>query len=459
MKDLTEHPVGRHILQMAAPIAAGMLFQTLYFLIDLYFVAHLGDAALAGVGAGGNMMFVVLALTQVLGVGTVALISHAAGRKDRDDANLVFNQSLSLSAFCAVATLLVGYAAAGPYMHALGADQATMRAGIEYVRWFLPNLALQFALVSMGSALRGTGIVQPTMIVQVITVILNAVLAPVLIAGWGTHHPLGVAGAGLASSLSVAVGLVMLAIYFHRLEHYVRFDSSSWRPAFAVWRRLLRIGLPAGGEFLLMFLYMALVYWIIRRFGADAQAGFGIGMRINQSLFLPAMAVAFAAAPIVGQNFAAGKFARVRETFVHSALFAAVIMAGLTLLCQWGAQPVVRAFTVQPGAVAVATQFLKVVSWNFVASGLIFTCSAVFQGLGNTVPAVVSSATRMLCFALPALWLAAQPGFQLVQVWYVSVASMTLQLCVSLLLMRGQFRRRLVERAAPAVAGQGLPAE
>jgi putative MATE family efflux protein len=311
----------------------------------------------------------------------------------------------------------------------------------------------------MGSALRGTGIVQPTMIVQVITVILNAVLAPVLIAGWGTHHPLGVAGAGLASSLSVAVGLVMLAIYFHRLEHYVRFDSSSWRPAFAVWRRLLRIGLPAGGEFLLMFLYMALVYWIIRRFGADAQAGFGIGMRINQSLFLPAMAVAFAAAPIVGQNFAAGKFARVRETFVHSALFAAVIMAGLTLLCQWGAQPVVRAFTVQPGAVAVATQFLKVVSWNFVASGLIFTCSAVFQGLGNTVPAVVSSATRMLCFALPALWLAAQPGFQLVQVWYVSVASMTLQLCVSLLLMRGQFRRRLVERAAPAVAGQGLPAE
>jgi Na+-driven multidrug efflux pump len=83
---------------MTIPIFVGMLFQTLYFLIDLYFVARIGDAALAGVGAAGNVTFLVIALTQVLGVGTVALISHAAGRKDQADATLVFNQSLILSA-------------------------------------------------------------------------------------------------------------------------------------------------------------------------------------------------------------------------------------------------------------------------------------------------------------------------------------------------------------------------
>jgi len=293
---------------MALPIAAGMLFQTLYFLIDLYFVAHLGDAAIAGVSAAGNIMFIVFALTQVLGVGTVALISHAVGRKDQSDATRVFNQSFSLSVVCGVLTLVVGYLIAAPYMHALGADAATVSAGIDYLWWFLPSLALQFAVVATGSALRGTGIVKPTMIVQVLTVILNAILAPVLIAGWGTGHPLGAAGAGLASSLSLAVGVVLLGIYFHRLEHYVTFDSTAWRWDFAVWGRLLRIGLPAGGEFALMFIYMGIVYWIIRPFGQDAQAGFGIGMRLNQSLFLPAMAVAFATAPIVGQNFAAGKF-------------------------------------------------------------------------------------------------------------------------------------------------------
>jgi putative MATE family efflux protein len=452
VKDLTAHSIGKHILQMALPIAAGMLFQTLYFLIDLYFVAHLGDAAIAGVSAAGNIMFIVFALTQVLGVGTVALISHAVGRKDQSDATRVFNQSFSLSAACGVLTLVVGYLIAAPYMHTLGADAATVSAGIDYLCWFLPSLALQFAIVTMGSALRGTGIVQPTMLVQVLTVILNAVLAPVLIAGWGTGHPLGVAGAGLASSLSVAVGVVLLGIYFHRLEQYVTFERSAWRWDFSVWGRLLRIGLPAGGEFALMFVYMGIIYWIIRRFGEDAQAGFGVGMRLNQSLFLPAMAVAFATAPIVGQNYAAGKFARVRETIVRATLIGAVIMAALTLLCQWRAEGLVRVFTTEPGAIAVGTQFLKLISLNFIASGLVFTFSAVFQGLGNTVPAVLSAATRLLSFVIPAMWLTHQPGFRLVELWYVSIASMTVQALVSLWLMRSELRRRMPDTAAAAAA-------
>ncbi len=96
----------------------------------------------------------------VLGVGTVALIAQAVGRKDHDDANLVFNQSLLLATLCAVLTLVGGYLAIGPYMRTLGADAATQDAGIAYLAWYLPGLALQFAAISMGSALRGTGIVK-----------------------------------------------------------------------------------------------------------------------------------------------------------------------------------------------------------------------------------------------------------------------------------------------------------
>jgi putative MATE family efflux protein len=450
MKDLTDSSIVRNILQMALPIAAGMFFQTLYFLIDLYFVAGLGDAAIAGVGAAGNVMFVVFAVTQVLGVGTVTLISHAAGRKDQADANLVFNQSLSLAACCAVFTLALGFFAGPIYVRTLGASAATAAAGIEYLHWFLPSLALQFAVVSMGSALRGTGIVQPTMIVQVLTVVLNAILAPVLIAGWGTGHPMGVAGAGLASSLALAVGVVMLALYFHRLEKYVGFVRAQWRPQMVVWRRLLRIGLPAGGEFLLMFVLMAVLYWVLRPFGTDAQAGFGIGMRIVQSMFLPAMAVAFAAAPIVGQNFAARKFARVRETFVLSTLIGSSIMVLMTFFCQWGSASVVAGFTKDATAISVGTQYLQIISWNFVASGFVFTCSAVFQGLGNTVPAVLSSATRLLTFVLPVLWLSTQPHFEMVHVWYISVASVAAQAVFSLWLVRRELRLRLNPAPLPA---------
>ena len=124
---------------------------------------------------------------------------------------------------------------------------------------------------------------------------MNAVLAPVLIAGWGTGRPLGVMGAGLASTIAVLAAVVMMLVYFLRLEHFVGFDAKQLKFHLGAWKRILKVGLPAGGEFALMFVFMGVVYAIIRDVGASAQAGFGIGGRVMQSLFLPAMAVAFAA--------------------------------------------------------------------------------------------------------------------------------------------------------------------
>ena len=449
MHDLTQGSIVRHLIKMAVPIALGMLFQTLYFLVDLYFVAKLGDSAIAGVGAAGNLTFLVMALTQVLGVGTTTLISHASGRKDAVDANLVFNQSLVLAFVCAVATLVGGWIFVAPYMHTLGADAATQDAGIAYLLWYLPGLAMQFAIAAMGSALRGAGLAKPGMLVQMLTVLLNIILAPVLIAGWGTGHPMGVAGAGLATTLSIGVGVVLLALYFVKLEKFVVFDSKLWAPRFDTWNRILRIGLPAGGEFALMFVYMAVIYSIIRPFGSAAQAGFGIGGRVMQAIFLPAMAVAFAASPIAGQNMGAGLFERVRATFRSAIVIGSSIMLTLTLLCQVKPDLLVGVFTQDPAVIAVAADFLHFISWNFVASGIVFTCSGLFQALGNTIPSLLSSGSRFLTFVLPAFWLSQQPGFTLRQLWMVSVASVGSQALISLWLLFRQFAQRLQPAAAP----------
>jgi putative MATE family efflux protein len=456
VKDLTQGSITRQLVAMAVPIAIGMLFQTLYFLVDLYFVARLGDGAIAGVSTAGTVTFVILALTQMLGVGTVALVSHAAGRKDQAEANLVFNQSVLLSAICGVLTLAAGFLVGGPYVRALAADPAAAAAGVAYLYWYTPGLALQFALVAMGSALRGTGIVQPTMIVQMLTVILNTVLAPVLIAGWGTHHPLGTAGAGLASSIAVAFGVVFLWIYFARLEHYVGLRPDQWGPRLAVIRRILNIGLPAGGEFLMLFVILGVIYWVIRGFGPAAQAGFGVGGRVMQGLFLPVMAIAFAVPAVAGQNFGARQYARVAETFRKAVLLSSVLMLAITLLCQWRSEWFIELFTRQPDAVAVGAGYLRIISWNFVATGLIFTCSGLFQALGNTWPSLLSSASRLLTFVLPVVLLSGLPHFTLTRVWYWSVATVTLQALTSLVLLRREFRRKL---AAPPAATGGAPAD
>ncbi len=443
MKDLTKGSISSHIIAMAVPMAAGMIFQTLYFFVDLYFVAKLGDAAVAGVSTAGNAMFIIMALTQVLGVGTVALIAHAVGRKDQADANLIFNQSLLIAALCGVLTLLVGYTGSRAYVRSIAADEATVQAGVTYLYWFMPGMALQFAMVAMGSALRGTGIVQPTMVVQVLTLLINTILAPILIAGWGIGRPMGVAGAGLASTIAIVIGVVILSLYFVRLEKYVSFHKEQWQPRLAIWKRMLTIGLPAGGEFALMFVFTAVTYWALRHFGAAAQAGFGIGGRIMQGIFLPVMAIAFAAAPVAGQNFGARQPERVRETFKSAVKLCTALMFVLMLLMQWRPDALVRIFSTEPQVVDVGSQFLHIISWNFVLSGVIFTCSSMFQALGNTLPSLYSSATRLITYSVPLIWVSTQPWFQLVHVWYLSVGTVILQMIVSLVLLQKQLRVRL----------------
>jgi len=453
MKDLTQGPITRHLIALSVPIAIGMLFQTLYFLIDLYFVSRISDAAIAGVSSAGTATFIILGLTQMLGVGTVALVAQAVGRKDQPGANLVFNQAVVLSAICGVATLLAGVFLTAPYLHAIAADAPSAAAGIAYLYAYTPGLALQFALVALGSALRGTGIVKPTMVVQLVTVVVNMILAPVLIAGWLTHHPLGTAGAGLASSIAVALGVVMLWIYFARLEHYVAVSTRLWRPHWLTIRRILNIGLPAGGEFLMMFVILGVIYIAIRGFGPEAQAGFGVGGRVMQALFLPVMALAFGATPLAGQNFGARQYQRVRDTFRQAALLGCSLMLVLTLVCQVLPEFFIRVFSDQPEVVAVGAGYLRIISWNFVATALIFTCSGLFQALGNTWPSLLSSGSRLLTFVIPALWLSTRPGFTLTQVWHLSVATVALQALTSLWLLRREFRWRL----GGGAAAQPLP--
>src|SRR5688572_12966338 len=181
MKDLTRGPVGRHILELSTFIAVTTVFQTLYFLADLYFVGRLGKEAIAGVGMAGNLMMLVLALTQTLGVGTTSLIAQALGRRDHGQAERLFNQSLVLSSLVGLVFGLAMFSLRGTYSRWLAADAGTAAQGIAYLDWFVPALFLQFPLVAMGAAMRASGDLKVPTVIQIVTVLLNIGLAPVLI--------------------------------------------------------------------------------------------------------------------------------------------------------------------------------------------------------------------------------------------------------------------------------------
>ena len=441
MQDLTTGSITRHLLKTMGFMLLMMVFQTLYVLIDLYWVGRLGTAAVAAVGISGNLMFVVLAMTQMLAVGTTTVIAHATGGRDLPAARLGFNQSLALAALLGTLFLVTALALRVRYASSQSADPETARQAATYLLWFIPAMALQFPLVAMASALRGTGNFKVGVMVGTVTIVINVLVAPVLIFGVGVAPAMGASGAAAASLIALVTGNIWLA--FHFRSGVLTFARDEWRPRLEVWRRMLAIGLPAGFDFAMLAVYLFIVYSVSRPFGAAAQAGFGIGMRVVQAGFMPVVALGMAVAPIAGQNFGARLPDRVRHTFRDGAALAAAMMALFTLLCHVAPTAMVRVFTADPEAIAVGTGYLRITSWNFVASGVIFVAGSMFQAMGNTLPSIATSLVRIVVVAIPVFILARSPGFELTTIWHLAVWSVFVQLALALVLLRREFARRL----------------
>ena len=444
MHDLTTGSITRHLLKTAGFMLVTMIFQTLYFLIDLYWVGRLGKEAVAAVAIAGNLTFIVLAVSQMLGVGA----TDARLARDRRARIPRARCSCSTSRRCcrvvvAVIFLVAGMLLRGVYASELAADAATAEMARQYLTWFIPAMALQFLIVTMGAALRGTGNFKPGMIVGTASVIINMIFAPFLIFGWVTGAAFGVAGAAVSSLIAVVVATVWLGAYFVKPTAFLHYVPADWKPDFRMWWQMLKIGLPAGAEFGLMAVYLFIVYVISRPFGAAAQAGFGIGLRLVQAGFMPVVALGFSVAPVAGQNFGARLGDRVRHTFTVAASMAVGVMLVFAVACYFNAAAMVSFFSDDAGVIAVGTEYLRIIAWTFVGSGIIFVASSMFQAMGNTLPPLAASFARIVVVAVPAILMSRMPGFQLWWIWYLSVGALIFQLVTVLALLQREFRVRL----------------
>jgi putative MATE family efflux protein len=440
--DMTQGSVRGHILRMMAFMLTGMALQTLYSLVDIYWVGRLGKQAVAAVALSTNLMFVSLAASQALAVGCVALVSRAAGQKNTPEVQRLFNQAQCLAACVGVVFLVLGLATRTTYTAQLAGDAETAALADEFLLAFIPALALQFTMIGLGSALRGIGDMRPGLIAQTASVLLNMVLAPVLVFGWGFGKPLGVFGAALATFIATTCAILGLAVYLFRGKTFLKLNFAHWVPDFAVWRRMLAIGVPSGTEFLLLAITIGSSYYFTRQFGPETQAGFGIGSRIMQAGFMPAVAISFSVAAVAGQNFGAQRFDRLRATLTESTKLVLLFMVFITLVCQLTPEPLVRLFSDSDEVVAAGVDYLKTISLGYIANGVIVVSAGIFQGLGNTWPSLAASALRAVAFIVPVTIASQRAEFTPHTIWLTSVFSIALQLVVQQTLLRRELRRR-----------------
>jgi Na+-driven multidrug efflux pump len=195
---------------------------------------------------------------------------------------------------------------------------------------------------------------------------------------------------------------------------------------------------------------MAVVYGITPRVGPGPQAGYAIGLRVIQAGFMPVLAQGFAVSPVEGQNFRARQAERVRGTFRIGALMATVAMAILFVICRVVPEGLVGIFNKDPAVLAVGGEYLKIVAWNFVPSGIVFVSSSMFQAMGNTIPSLVSSFIRTSLLVIQAILKSREAGFALNWIWYMSVGCVAFHALLNVLLLRTEYGRKLT--FAPPVA-------
>ena len=444
MKDFTSGPIHRHIISMAIPIAINMLVQTLANLIDVFFVGRLGDNELAGVSAAGNFQFLNMLFTQVLFVGSMTLVAHAIGKKDIKTAESIYSHGMFYGLIVALLVFMLGNVFCGDLLDYVLNDAIAQNFALDYLKWFIPFLSLQVIYTVIVGPLYGAGMAKPFTSIQLKSQCVNVVLSPTLINGIpGLIPSMGVEGAALASLISGVVAIVLVIKYLRSQQNQLTLHLDKIRPNWDIFKRTLKIGLPSGGEFLISFISMTMVYWMLSRFGVMGQAGFGLGAKVAQSLFLPAMAISLASPAIAAQNFSARQFDRVRKTYVVTALMSMSAMFVLMLVCVLLPDSLVYFFSHDEAVRAVAAEYLSYIGFSFPALGLIFTISGMLQALGNTSPSFISSAIKLAILSALLSYFAYQPDFVIADVWWAVIIATLFQSILNVMILKVYFIKKL----------------
>ena len=420
--DLTTGSIPKLLVKLSGPIAFSMLMFTLYLMVDLYFVGRLGPDAVAAVSISGNAFFVILGLSFILGIGGMALIAQAFGRKDYEEAAKVYKQSLMLTLLVGIGATLVGLFIARPYIDFFGGAGKSLEWGVEYFQIFSISFFFVLLLHVIGSCYRGMGDTRTPMIIMVQSTVLNIILDPLLIFGLLGFPRLGVRGAAIASLSSQLISMgIYLYLIFKRGQHLK--IKGPWRIDPSIIKRSLAIGLPSGLTYFLLALNMLITYRVVSVFGTAALASIGIGFRIIQSIYMPVVAVTSAMAAIVGQNYGAGHYVRIQKTLRAGWTISSGVMIAGAILCWLFPGFLIGIFSNDKDVLHYGVIYLTIMSLGNVFVGTIMTTSAVFQGLGKTYPSFIAAVFDNALFAVFVFTLPGLFGWGIQAVWWIKLAT------------------------------------
>lgn len=396
---LADHRLGRLLWKLAVPAMVAMLAQALYSITDAIIVGqYINDRAIAAVSVVFPVQIVFLALGLLLGIGGASLVSRSLGAGQLETAE----RSLGTVFFGAVAVSLplaaAGYLFGGSVLDAVGTPAALAGMAGEYLYWLLGANIFFTVAVAGNAQIRAQGYAKVAMWTMLISALANIVLDLLLVGvfRWG------VAGAAVATGLAEFSAMVFIIAFLQSGRSRLRLHWNRIRFDARILGEVFRVGMSAFMMQLAGSLVVVFINRTLRRYGnADHQAIFGIIHRLTMMVFMPVFGIAQGMQPIVGYNYGARRYLRVREVFKLAARHATVgTLAGFAVVMLF-ADPLVAVFGGKPALQAEAARALRIVSVLMWTVGFQIVGTTLFQALGYALPSFILSVSRQLVFLIP----------------------------------------------------------
>lgn len=395
--NFTSGSINRAIFLLSVPMILEMVMESLFTVVDVFFVAKIGTEAVATVGLTESVLTIVYSIAIGLSTAATALVSRRVGEKSPREAGTTVGQVILVSLAMAVILGLPGFLFAEDILRLMGGNDRLIASGAGFTRMIFASAPAIVLLHTLSGSLRGAGEASLAMRSLWIANGINILLCPVFIFGWGPIPALGVMGSAVATTTGRTLGVLYQVFALSRRGNTIQVRRSDFTPNLVIIRNLLRVAAGGTGQFLIGSASWVFLTRLVSTFGSEVVAGYTIAIRVLVFTILPSWGMANAAATLVGQNLGAGQPDRAETSVWRAAVCNMIFLVLVGILFYTGADEVIRLFDHDERVVAVAVQCLRVFCLGYVAFAYGMVVSQAFNGAGDTrTPTLIN----IVCFWL-----------------------------------------------------------
>ena len=402
---MKERPILPLLASMALPMVLSMLVNSLYNIVDSFFVAQISEAAMTALSLVYPVQNFINAVAIGFGVGINAVISIALGAGDRRRADAAATHGMVLSALHGLILTLASIAVMPLFLARFTTDPAVIQMGLAYSKTAFSFSVIIMLGLSFEKIFQAVGRMKVTMAALLTGCVSNILLDPVLIFGLGPFPELGISGAALATGIGQALTLLVYLAAYRLIPIPVRLRRDCLRPDGTLDRKLYGVGVPAILNLALPSLLISVLNGLLSAYSQSYVVILGIYYKLQTFLYLPASGIVQGMRPLIGYNYGAGERGRVRQLYNATLCASGIIMAFGTVVCLLWAEPLMGLFTSQPDTIQAGGTALRIICAGFVISSVSVTSSGALEGLGKGAQSLVISLCRYVAVILPAAFL------------------------------------------------------